>query len=235
AARDRDADPVDRRRPHRERPPGDRAARASGRLLVGAGGAPSMRAVIAALLLAAPAAWGQTAQLDVDAREAPRRILHARETLTAAAGPLTLLYPKWIPGEHGPTGPIENLAGLRISAGGKPLAWQRDPENMYAIHVDVPAAGRIVVELDFLEPPDQAGFSSGSSATAELVMVSWNQVVLYPQGVRADEWQVTASLRLPDGWRYGTSLPVARESGEGIAFQPASLPMLVDAPVLGGA
>ncbi len=205
-------------------------------------GAPPQRTAVAkmrhrvalAALLVAPAAWAD-AQLDVDAREAPRRILHARETLAAPAGPLTLRYPKWIPGEHGPTGPIVNLAGLKISAGGRPLAWQRDPDDMYAFHVDVPAAGPLVVDLDFLEPPDQGGFSAGSSATAALVVVSWNQVVLYPKGARADDWQVTASLRVPEGWKVGTALPVAREAGDTIGFQPASLTTLVDSPALAGA
>jgi predicted metalloprotease with PDZ domain len=185
------------------------------------------------VILVAGRAWGQ-AQLEVDAREAPRRILHARETLTAPAGPLTLLYAKWLPGEHGPTGPIENLAGLRISEAGQPLPWHRDPDNMFAVRVDVPAAGTLLVELDFLEPQDTGEFTSSASSTAELVILSWNQVLLYPLGPAADDWQIAARLRLPEGWSYGTALPVAHEGADGIEFEPVSLTTLIDAPVLAG-
>src|ERR671939_2108999 len=73
-------------------------------------------------------------ELALDATEAPRRVLHARLTIPAQPGPLTLYYPKWIPGEHGPTGPIRDLAALKFRAGGKPLAWRRDDEDLYAFH-----------------------------------------------------------------------------------------------------
>src|SRR6266508_1563352 len=76
--------------------------------------------------------------LEVDAREAPRKIFHARLTIPASPGSLALAYPKWIPGEHGPTGPIADLAGLKFSAGGRPLPWRRDPMEMYAFEIEVP-------------------------------------------------------------------------------------------------
>src|SRR4051812_32365450 len=41
--------------------------------------------------------------LSVDATEASRKIFHATMTIPAQPGTLTLYYPKWIPGEHGPT------------------------------------------------------------------------------------------------------------------------------------
>lgn len=89
----------------------------------------------------------------VDATEAPRKILHARLSIPANPGPLTLMYPKWIPGEHGPTGPIIDLAGLKLSAAGKPIPWRRDDVEMYAFHIEVPAgASAIDVSLDFLLP-----------------------------------------------------------------------------------
>ena len=68
----------------------------------------------------------------LDATEAPRKILHARLTIPAKPGQLTLYYPKWIPGEHGPTGPITDLAGLKITAAGKTTPWRRDDVDMYA-------------------------------------------------------------------------------------------------------
>ncbi len=174
--------------------------------------------------------------LDVDAREAARKILHARLRLPAAPGPLTLVYPKWLPGEHGPTGPIADLAGLVFTAGGKTLPWRRDAVDMFAFHLDVPAGvDTVEVALDYISPIESDGFSSGASATLWLSMVSWNQVLLFPKGAKGDALTYTASLRLPGGWKYGTALPVASETGERVEFTPVSLTTLVDSPVLIGA
>ena len=176
-------------------------------------------------------------RLEVDAREAPRKILHAKLTIPAAPGPLTLLYPKWLPGEHGPTGPIADLAGVKITAAGRPVAWTRDPVEMYAFHCDVPeGAGSIDVALDYLSPAASGGFSSAASATTQLAVISWNQVLLYPKGPSSDTIQVAASLRLPAGWSYATALD--REAGataDLARFGAVSLTTLVDSPVLAGA
>jgi predicted metalloprotease with PDZ domain len=90
------------------------------------------------------------------------------------------------------------------------------------------------VKLDFLSTPDAGGFSSGASATSELAIISWNQVILYPRGKASDDVQVTAQLRLPADWKFGTALPVARTTGSTVEFKPASLTTLVDSPVLAG-
>ena len=173
--------------------------------------------------------------LEVDAREAPRRIFHARLVIPAAPGPLTLVYPKWVPGEHGPTGPITDLAGLKFSAGGKPLAWRRDPVDMWALHCDVPAgAGAVEVSLDYLSPAETSGFSSGASTTSKLAFISWNQLLLYPQGMNTDEITYAATLTLPGGWKYGTALQAGKETAGRIEFPPVSLTTLVDSPVLTG-
>jgi len=193
--------------------------------------------ILALAALAGAPLFSQTAvRLLVDATDAPRRLFHVQMNLTAKAGPMTLLYPEWIPGEHGPTGPITNLVGLKITAGGKPLAWKRDSDNMYAFHLDVPAGvTSLDVAFDFISPPESEGFSSGASATSELAVLSWNQLLLYPQGTQADDLQVQATLKVPNSWRYGTALPIARESGNEIEFQPASLTTMVDSPVSTGA
>lgn len=195
-------------------------------------------ALAAGLVAAAGAASAQPRPipLEVDAREAPRKIFHARLTLPARPGPQTLLYPKWLPGEHGPTGPIADLAGLRISAGGRPIAWRRDPIEMYAFHLDVPAGATAVdVALDYLSPAATGGFSSGSSATANLAILSWNQMLLYPEGANPDELLYAPALRLPAGWKYATSLSSTAGAGEIVRFDPVSLTTLVDSPVLAGA
>src|SRR3989441_9907142 len=116
------------------------------------------------------AAWsGKPITLEVDAREAPRKRLQARLLLPAAPGPLTLVYPQWIPGEHGPTGPIADLAGLKFTAAGKPLPWRRDDVDMYAFHCQVPAgASSLEVNLDYLSPVSTGSFSASPAATAQL-------------------------------------------------------------------
>jgi predicted metalloprotease with PDZ domain len=190
------------------------------------------------LVLAAawPAAAATSAiTLSVDATEAPRKIFHAHLAIPAAPGPLTLFYPKWIPGEHGPTGPITSLAGVRMTAAGRPLPWTRDPLEMYAFQVEVPAgAAAVDVDLDYLSPAS-GDFTAGASATAELAVLSWNTVLLYPQGLAADDLTYAARLKLPQGWKHATSLAASTTSSDSVEFQPVSLTMLVDAPVLMGA
>jgi predicted metalloprotease with PDZ domain len=160
--------------------------------------------------------------------------------IPASAGDLTLYYPKWIPGEHAPDGPIVDLAGLKFSAGGKTLKWRRDLLDGFTIHVDVPTGETEVnAELDFLSPAVfEGGFSAGSSATDKLAVISWNQVLLYPKGWKADELTYVATLKLPTNWKYGTPLPIAStkaENGETqIEFKPAPLDTLVDSPVITG-
>src|SRR4051812_48595677 len=94
------------------------------------------------LCVAAAAGFAQQPQqaqtpikVNVDASEATRRLIHATLQVPVRPGPVTLLYPKWIPGEHGPTGPIEDLAGMKITGNGQPIAWSRDSVDMYAFHV----------------------------------------------------------------------------------------------------
>jgi predicted metalloprotease with PDZ domain len=201
----------------------------------------SLRATLTAgALLAACAlrtlAVAAPVTIAVDATEAPRKIFHAHLVVPASPGPLTLFYPKWIPGEHGPTGPITDLAGLRFQAGGKPLAWARDPVDMYAFHCDLPqGADAVQVDLDYLSPAPEEGFSGGASATEELAILSWNQLLLYPKGVDPANLSYAASLRLPQGWKYGTALPVSRDSGGLVEFSAVSLETLIDSPVLAGA
>jgi predicted metalloprotease with PDZ domain len=185
-------------------------------------------------------AQSQPIQVTVDASDAPRRILHARLTIPVQPGPLTLVYPKWIPGEHGPTGPIEDLAGLFISANGQQLAWQRDDVNMFAFHLTVPeGASSLDVKLDFLATAAASGFSAGASTSANLALVSWNEVVLYPEGKQAADIFIQPAAKLPAGWSYGTALTKItgepRSAGDGVVgFETVSLEQLIDSPLLTG-
>src|SRR5215471_4211802 len=192
----------------------------------------TVRKFFVAGLVLLPLCAQNAVRLSVDATDAPRRIFHVKMTMPAKEGPMTLLYPQWIPGEHGPTGPIQNLVGLRITSGGRSISWRRDSVNLYAFHIEVPAgASSLDVSFDFISPPESGGFSSGSSATSELAVLNWNQLVLYPQGAAADTLDFQASLRVPASWRYGTALPIARESGNDVEFKPAPLTTLIDSPL----
>ena len=174
-------------------------------------------------------------QVAVDLTDAPRKILHARLNIPIEPGPNTLLYPKWIPGEHGPTGPIDNFAGLLIEANGQSIAWQRDDVNMFAFHLLVPpGVTSLQVKADFLATADAAGFSSGACTTPNLAVLNWNQLLLYPQGSRADQLQLAPSVTVPDGWKLGTALKVKSVSGAQTTFEPVTLETLIDSPLLTG-
>jgi len=175
--------------------------------------------------------------LSVDATEAPRRMFHARLTIPANPGTLTLYYPKWIPGEHGPTGPIQDLTGLTFTANAQTLKWRRDLLDAWTFHVEIPAGvSSVEATLDFTAPAgySQGLHSGGASTTDKMTVVNWNTVLLYPAGWTSDELAYEASLRLPTAWKYGTSLTVASQNGEEIKFQPVSLTTLVDSPVISG-
>ena len=211
---------------------------------------------IAFIFLISSAAWPQThaptISLAVDASEASRKIFHAQLKIPASPGTLTLYSPKWIPGEHGPTGPIQDLAGLKFTANGQTLKWRRDLLDGWTTHVEVPAgASSVDASLDFISPAGPGGiytggawdaerlhralgFSSGASASDKMTVVSWNTMLIYPAGPTSDDLTCEASLRLPAGWKFGTPLPVASQSGTEIKFKPASLTTLVDSPVIAG-
>jgi len=192
--------------------------------------------LLGALISPGPPARAQPGTLFVDASDATRNLLHARETIPVAPGPLTLFYPKWIPGEHGPTGPVVDLAGLRISANGAALPWRRDLEEMFALHLEIPAGvSRLDLSFDFILPPDPEGFSAGSSTSAQLAVISWNQVLLYPLGIRPDDYMLAPSLRLPEGWKFATALRAAGQDGATVRFAPVALTRLIDSPVQAGA
>ena len=177
-----------------------------------------------------------TISIAVDASDAPRKLIHVQLRMPASPGTMTLYYPKWIPGEHGPTGPIQDLTGLKFAASGKLLKWRRDLLDGWTFHVEVPAGEtEITANLDYASPATlQGGYGSGSAATEKLYTLNWNTLLLYPSGWTSDQLTCNPSLKLPPGWKFGTSLPVANQAGNEIHFAPTSLTMLVDGPVITG-
>jgi predicted metalloprotease with PDZ domain len=194
----------------------------------------------ALLLLVAPVSTCLCAQnspvaIEVDASRASQRIVHSKLTFPVTAGPLTLYYPEWLPGNHRPSGPVANLVNLEMTAGGKPLAWQRDDVDMYAFHLQVPpGVNALEVALDYVSPSKEGG-RFDPVATDQLAILNWNLALLYPKGRPAAAYTYKATLRLPPGWKFGTALPVAHASGSDVDFQPVPLTTLVDSPVIAGA
>lgn len=165
--------------------------------------------------------------LVLDARDAARGLMHSHMTIPVKPGPFTLVYPKWVPGEHGPTGPLHDLAALRIHAGIQTLSWRRDEVNLYAFHVDVPSGvSTITVDFDVLlnAPGDVM-------STKELAIVNWNRDILYQSNTASHNVYVRPSILLPANWSYGTALPRPTQSGNRVNFAEAPLNLLVDSPL----
>lgn len=173
--------------------------------------------------------------LQVDATQAPQKILHARMEMPVRPGPLDLYYPEWIPGEHMPDGPIMNVAGMFFRADGKALSWRRDSVDMFEFHLTIPPGVHTLdISLDFLLSAPAEGYSAGASATANLDVINWNQLVLYPGGYPSRDINFVPRLTIPTGWQFGTALPVSKDEGDTIDFAPVPLNTLVDSPVLTG-
>ena len=164
--------------------------------------------------------------LVVDETQAARRIAFVREEIRVRPGSLTLAYPRWIPGEHGPTGPIQQFAALRVHSGSATLLWTRDPEDIYTIHVEVPAnTDRISVDFDTLLE---------NTISDHQLLEAWNTVVLYPRGIDKRELMIEPSILLPANWKQSSSLHVTSQVGGRVNFAPVSLERLIDSPVLAG-
>lgn len=178
-------------------------------------------------------AYPGTLTLSVDLTDLDRRLFVVRETVPVQPGPLTLLYPQWLPGTHGPNGPVNLLTGLIVMAQGRRLPWRRDPINMYAFHVDVPAATH-QIELEFQFASPQSTEQGRIVATPEILGLQWNTVVLYPAGYYASRISLKADVKLPAGWQFGTALNVASRSAERVEFAPTTLDTLIDSPLFAG-
>jgi predicted metalloprotease with PDZ domain len=173
--------------------------------------------------------------ISVNITDAARKIFKAKIVMPVQSGPLTLYYPKYIPGEHGPTGPIVNLAGLKFTANGKQLEWRRDAEDMYTFHLDIPDdVSKLTITLDFLSPVGGGSFTAGVSATPRLVDLNWNQVSLYPAGFPTKELTYVPTLTIPKGWKFATALNIKSENGNIIHFNEVTYNNLVDSPVMTG-
>jgi predicted metalloprotease with PDZ domain len=191
----------------------------------------------AALLLALGAAQAADLTVRVDARDVQRKHLHSELTLAVhGSGPLTLVFPKWIPGEHSPSGPLDTMIGLTIRANGAALAWQRDPDDMYALSVTVPAgATQLDISLDSGLPTEGGVFGTGPTSSERLAVLPFNLFVLLPKGRDAATISTEASVRAPPGWQLSCALEMHDQADGSVTLEPATLDRLIDSPVQMGA
>ena len=174
-----------------------------------------------------------TLKVSVDATDLAHRVFRVHEVVPAQPGPLTLLYPQWLPGNHSPSGPIDKMAGLVVTANGKTLAWKRDTLNVYAFHVDVPQ-GASSVEVEFQYLSAQNSREGRVVMTPEMLNLQWNANTLYPAGYYSRRIMTEASVKFPAGWQFGTALEVASHDGDTVNFKPIAYNDLVDSPIYAG-
>ena len=181
----------------------------------------------------ADVAYPGTIAIDVDATDTAQRIFRVTHTMPVQAGPLTLLFPAWLPGNHAASGPIDKIAGLEITANGQRLDWKRDPLDVFAFHVDVPqGASTLSMHYEYLTP---TGRDQGRVVmTPNMLNLQWNAVVLYPAGHYASRIQYAASVKYPAGFQAASALDVAGRDGDTVRYRPVPLDILVDSPVYAG-
>jgi predicted metalloprotease with PDZ domain len=178
-------------------------------------------------------AYPGTIALSVDATDWAQRIFRVHETMPVQAGPLTLLFPRWLPGNHSPSGPIDKLAGLKITAAGAALPWKRDPMDVYAFHIEVPQ-GVASLDLDYQFLSAQSGAEGRIVMTSLMLDLQWNAMTLYPAGHYSRDITYAPSVRLPGGWQFGTALEPSAQSGSLVTFRPVTLNVLIDSPIYAG-
>ncbi len=194
----------------------------------------SLLALAASMLPLARADTGPPSiRLAVDLTDVERRIFRVREDIAVVPGPLTLAYPRWIPGNHSPTGPIGQLAGLVVSAGDRRLEWRRDPIDMHAFRVVVPdGVTTVSLEFQFVSPLDRT--QGRIVVTPHMLGLQWNTVVLYPRGTPAGAIVVEPRVTLPPEWQFATALETASSTAGTVAFKPVGLDTLIDSPLYAG-
>jgi len=172
-------------------------------------------------------------RIHVDASDFQRRIMRVHETVTGVGPSTVLLYPKWLPGSHAPEGAIDKIAGIRFSAGGKPIGWTRDAVDVWAFHLAVPAGVHAVdVDFDYLSPTTAK--VGGLEISRDLMMLEWNALAMYPAGFFARQIPTQLSVKLPEGWQYATSLAKVSSDAATTTFERINFELLVDSPLYAG-
>ena len=173
-------------------------------------------------------------KVQVDATDTDRHIFRVHETIPVAkAGPMTILYPQWLPGNHAANGPMKNIAGIAFSTGGKPITWMRDAVDVFAFHIDVPAgATSIDVDFDFLSAV--TGDEGRIVMTPEMLSLQWISLAMYPAGHFTRQIQIEPSVRFPDGWTPFSALETTGVEGGVTHYKPVTFETLADSPMIAG-
>ena len=182
-------------------------------------------------------AWGQSKkppiQITVDLSDVPRKLFHAEVDLPVTAGPLTLVTPKWIPGDHRPTGPVDNITGVVFTANGQTLLWRRDDVDLYEFHLTIPpGVTTLHAHLDCIVL---------TNISQKLAFLEWDKVMLYPANTPVRDIPIQPSVIVPAGWGIGTALapigggayPVPAAGGT-THFAVTNVEELEDSPILTG-
>jgi predicted metalloprotease with PDZ domain len=172
-------------------------------------------------------------QLSVDATDIARRVVRIHERVSAVSADTVLLYPKWLPGTHAPEGPIDKIAGIRITSDGTPVPWTRDPVDVYAFRVHA-GAGVHTIDIDFEYLSPTSSKVGALEISRDVLMIEWNEVVLYPAGYFARQIPVQAILTLPADWQSASALETASANAGRTTYKSVNLETLIDSPVYAG-
>lgn len=178
---------------------------------------------------------GGAIQLEIDAGDTVRGVYRVTETIPVAPGTrqLTLLYPQWLPGNHGPRGPLAELVDLSFTANGQKLTWQRDPVEVYAFHIDLPA-GTSQVVAKFLHTSPLQSSEGRITMTPEMLNLQWEKMSLYPAGHYVRQIRIKPRVTFPPGWTPATALDGATQLNSTWSWAETAYDTLVDSPVFAG-
>lgn len=195
------------------------------------------RCILAAFLFSAAlvpdAATAQTPPamtLAVDATQARRNLFKSVVTMPVTPGHCAFAYPKWIPAWETPSGPIENLVDLHVSANGREVPWHRDNVDMFKFTCDAGNADRIAVSMTIIGTTPDYGYNATLQGTAHVAILQWSSLLVYPEGENVYDQPITASLQMPAGWNGASALTETAHNGSHVAFASTMLNQLVDSP-----
>lgn len=171
--------------------------------------------------------------IQVDLTNLDHKVIRTRQTIPVSAGHLVLQYPKFIPGNHADTGPIQLISGVTVTGAGRRIEWVRDTVDPHAFHLDIPAGvSEIEVAFEWLTQPDNAVWRV--VMTPEMANLQWEKALLYPAGYNHSRIMFAPSVMLPAGWQYGVALTTTGRDGDVATFAPISLEHLADSPMFAG-
>ncbi|UTY58348.1 M61 family metallopeptidase [Massilia sp. erpn] len=178
-------------------------------------------------------AYPGTIVMKVDASDTAQNIFRVRQSIPVTPGKMTLLYPQWVPANHGPSGALNQFAGLKITANGKHVAWRRDSVHVHAFHLEVPqGASQLEVEYQYLSPTDAS--QGRTTMTTDILGVQWQSMTLYPAGYFTRRIPIQATLSVPKDWQYGSALELAERKGDDLVFKTTDLETFIDSPLFAG-